>query len=102
MELKLRCDLCSSEFRSVRKLKDHKKLAHNKKFKCDKCNWTFGVPSRLKEHIKMKHEGKRYHCSYPECSTSFFNKAGSSKHLIMAHSLVGENFHKFRENLKLQ
>lgn len=80
----------------------HKRGNHNKKFKCEECNDSFATSSSLTVHIKVKHEGKRFHCSYLECSLSFTSKANANRHLTMDHLLVGDSLKKYREKIMLQ
>lgn len=85
MSLKFSCNLCSAEFRSAEKLKNHKRITHNKNHKCEKCNAAFGKPHLLVEHVKVKHEGLRFHCSYPGCSGTFVSSSYAKKHLQKIH-----------------
>lgn len=86
MNVKFSCNLCPAEFRSDLKLKKHESTIHNKIYKCEKCNAAFGYQCDLVEHVKVKHKGKRYHCNYPGCLTTFTLKCNAKKHLHDFHS----------------
>lgn len=102
MNVKFSCNLCSAEFPSQDKLSTHKRLIHNKKYKCDKCEAVFAHQGTLAEHFSIKHEGKRFNCSYAGCSRQFITLASVTRHLIMVHSVVGENLKKYKAKVTLQ
>ena len=63
--VKLRCEVCSMEFKTRSEKWAHKNLMHSndEKYECKKCNIRYGTMSRLKRHL-MTHEAPQFECKY--------------------------------------
>jgi KRAB domain-containing zinc finger protein len=77
---KLKCDICSKEFRSNQSFQDHVRgHTTDKPFECQHCKKCFGRRSILSRHLLI-HTGERpYKCTM--CEKSFTQKSTRDAHL---------------------
>ena len=71
----LKCDICSSLFKTKRQLKKHIESVHEgkKPFKCNICDVSFSQKHNLETHVVSVHEGKKpFKCD--KCDSSFTAK----------------------------
>ena len=59
----LKCDFCTSLFKSQPTLSKHIELVHEKKkpYLCSYCDYACGMKSDLKKHVEAVHERTQSH-----------------------------------------
>ena len=82
----LKCEICSSIFKTKETLKRHLQTVHEgkKPYKCDICDSSFSEKAKLKAHISIVHEGKKpFQCNI--CDASFTTKQNLNMHIASVH-----------------
>ena len=82
----LKCEICSSLFKTKRNLKGQVESVHEgkKSFICNICDTSFAKKTQLKVHIEVVHEGKKpFKCNV--CDACFTAKPSLNKHIVSIH-----------------
>ena len=86
VEIDIKCDICSSLFKTKHSLKRHIASVHDgkKSFKCNVCNASFAGKRELNRHVESVHERKKpFKCNI--CDASFGYKFVLNKHVLSVH-----------------
>ena len=86
LDTSLKCDKCSSVFKTKGNLKRHIESVHEgkKPFKCNICDSSFSRNTHLNAHIASVHEGKKpFKCNI--CDASFTQRKNLNGHIASVH-----------------
>ena len=86
VETDLKCNICSSLFKTKQGLKSHIASVHDgkKSFKCNVCDASFARRDKLNRHVASVHNGKKpFECNI--CDTNFKEKGSLKKHVASVH-----------------
>ncbi|KAJ9589720.1 hypothetical protein L9F63_017059 [Diploptera punctata] len=75
------CDLCGKRYRSIFRLRTHKRYHFPPKFSCEKCGKKFHLESVLNNHKKVHSESNKFICDI--CGRSLSTKSILEGHLRM-------------------
>ena len=83
--IRIRCDICFSNFTEKLGLKTHIEAIHkeNKPYKCDICDVNFAERVNYKKHVKSVHEGVTHKCNI--CDKIFTQNAHLTRHISKFH-----------------